>query len=254
MSEALTVISLKKLFRFPFEAPKWASRFLVGAVLFLANYVVPIIPGIFVSGYLVRVLRQSVSGEDPQLPAWEEWGDLFKDGFFVTIISFVYFLPGMVVSIGGMLLYYVATFAVPLVAALGGEAEQVGVMIPLLLLVSMVILFVSMFVGMVLTILGAVAMPLATAHYVAEGSLGAAFRLRAWWRILRADSLSYLISWVVVAGLMMLLYMTSILAYSTLILCCLIPFLMAPAMLYLGLVGAALFGQTYRENAAAVTS
>jgi hypothetical protein len=54
----------------------------------------------------------------------------------------------------------------------------------------------------------------------------------------------------VVAGLMAMLYLAIMLAYYTIILCCLIPFLLAPTSFYLLLVGAALFGQIYRESVA----
>jgi hypothetical protein len=80
--------------------------------------------------------------------------------------------------------------------------------------------------------------------------VAAAFRVREWWPLLRANKLGYLIAWVVVAGLMALSYAALIMVYYTLVLCCFIPLLMAPAGFYVSLVSAALFGQTYRESVA----
>jgi hypothetical protein len=77
-----------------------------------------------------------------------------------------------------------------------------------------------------------------------------AFAVRQWWRILKADRLGYFIAWVIVAGLMGVLYLGVMLGYYTLVLCFLIPFVVAPVGLYVALVGAALFGGTYRENVA----
>ena len=102
-----------------------------------------------------------------------------------------------------------------------------------------------MFLGMILSILGAIALPLALGQYVAHGEIRAAFRVLQWWRILKADKLGYFIGWVDVVGLMGVIYFIVMLAYTTLILCCFIPILMAPVSLYMLLVGAALFGQTY---------
>jgi len=123
-------------------------------------------------------------------------------------------------------------------------------LLPAILLGSMAIMFVSMFVGSILTLLGAIALPVALSHTVAEDDLVAAFRVRQWWGILKADKLGYFISWVIIAGLMGILYLILMLAYSTLVLCCLLPILMAPVGLYIMLIGAALFGQTYRESRA----
>ena len=44
----------------------------------------------------------------------------------------------------------------------------------------------------------------------------------------------------------------NMIAYCTVVLCCLIPFVLAPIGFYLSLVSAALFGQTYRESVSMV--
>ena len=250
MSETMSLLSLKKIFRFPFEAPNWQSRFLVGSALILANYIIPIVPGIFVGGYALRVMRQTLAGQDPELPAWDDWGELTKDGLRAMLVSLVYFLPGLLVFVGGMALYFFGNLALPLSTSMSGDPDQMLVALPTILLGSMAILFISMLVGMLLSLLGAIAMPAATAHFVAQEDVVAAFRVRQWWRILRTDKLGYFVSWVIVAGLLAVFYSGAMLAYYTIILCCLIPILTAPITLYVLLVGAALFGETYRESSA----
>jgi hypothetical protein len=250
MSEALSTASLKKLFKFPFEDPQWQSRFLVGAALILANYVVPIVPTIFVSGYALRIMRQALDGRELALPAWDDWGKLALDGLYVTLVSLVYLLPALIVFVGGMVLYFVSPMFLPLVAGADATPEEFLVALPLIMMGGMVVMFLAIFLGTVLSVLGGIAVPVATAHFVAEDDLRAAFRLRQWWRVLTADKLGYFISWVIVAGLVGVLYVVSMLAYSTVVLCCLMPFLVAPISLYISLVGAGLFGQTYRESAA----
>ena len=111
-------------------------------------------------------------------------------------------------------------------------------------------MFLSMFLGTLFSLLGAVVVPVALGHFVAQGKLRAAFRVRQWWHILKADKLGYFVTWIVMAGLIGMAYIGFMLAYSTLVLCCLLPFLMAPFGLYVTLVGSALFGQTYRESQA----
>lgn len=57
-----------------------------------------------------------------------------------------------------------------------------------------------------------------------------------------------------VAGLMGVLYFTFMIAYYSIILCCFAPILLAPIGFYESLVGAALFGQIYRESTAILAS
>jgi hypothetical protein len=67
---------------------------------------------------------------------------------------------------------------------------------PMLSLGSMAIMFLSMFLGTLLSLLGAVAVP------VGPGELKAAFRIRHWWHIAKADKLGYFVTWVVMVGLL----------------------------------------------------
>jgi hypothetical protein len=248
MSEGLSTVSLKRLVKFPFQDSKWASRFLVGTLLTLANYIIPILPSIFVSGYVLRVMRQTVTGKEPALPAWDDWGGMIKDGLGAMLVGLVYFFPALLVLIGGMVLYFVGTLYLPFTASTSATPEETLMLLPMFTFGSMAIMFLSMFLGTLLSLLGAVAVPVALGHFVAQGELRAAFRIRQWWRILRADKLGYFVTWVVMVGLMGMLYIGFMLAYSTLVLCCLLPILMAPLSLYILLVGSALFGQTYCES------
>jgi hypothetical protein len=222
----------------------------VGSVLILAGFFVPILPGIFVAGYILQVMRQVIAGREPSLPAWDDWGKMALDGLQATVIGFVYFLPAMIVLFGGMGLYFFGTFTFPLMAANASDPTQAVGSMMALTFGSMVIMFLSMVLGMVLMLLGAVATPMATAHFVANDNLGAAFRLREWWRITRANKLGYFVAWVVVFGLYGILSFGVALLYYTIVLCCLMPIVAAPIVFYVGLVATPLFGQSYREGVA----
>ncbi|MGD8399267.1 MAG: DUF4013 domain-containing protein [Anaerolineae bacterium] len=250
MAETFSIAPLKKLFQFPFEAAQWQGPFVVGSALYLANFLIPIVPGIFVAGYVLRVMRQTLAGQAPALPKWDDWGGLARDGLSVSVIGLVYFLPALIVWIVGMGLYFAGTFYMPFAAAGGADDAEAFASFMMLTFGSMAIAFLSVALGSLFSILGAISLPLATAHFAAQGRLKAAFRVRQWWRILKADRLGYFVAWVVVAGLLAVLYVAALLFYSTMILCFLIPFLVAPIGFYLALVGAAVFGETYRESTA----
>jgi hypothetical protein len=254
VTEELSTASLKKLFRFPFSSPNWQGRFVVGAALTLAGSVVPIVPLIFVAGYVLRVMRQALAGQEPTLPEWNDWGNLTRDGLKVMLINLAYFAPALIVFVVGMGLYFAGSFYLPLAASTGGDEADAAAAFLLMMFGSIAVVFLSMALGTLFSILGAIALPMATAHFVAEGRLRAAFRVRHWWRILKADKLGYFIAWVIVAGLIGVLYVGVMLGYYTLVLCFLVPFLVAPIGFYVALVAAALFGRTYRENVAALAA
>lgn len=251
MSEAITTTSLKSIFRFPFHGRDWLSRFVIGVALTFANFIVPIIPSLFVGGYTLRVMRRVIQGEEPSLPAWEDWGGLFKDGLRQWLISLVYLLPGTLIYFGGTLLYFVVAFSFPFLAVFTKDQRGL-VLFPLLFLVSIAVLFLSISLGSLLLILGAIPLPVATAHFVACDQVGAAFRVREWFRLLWANKLGYMIAFVIVAGLIAIIYIATMLTVYTFILWPLMYLIALPFGFYLSLVSAVVFGQTYRESVAIV--
>ncbi len=247
MAETLSTTSLRAIFKFPFQSPDWSSRFIIGAALLFAGMVIPIVPVIFVYGYIVQVMRQAIKGEPPVLPEWKDWGQLGRDGLRSMAVGLAYLLPGAAILIGGWVLYMVTWIGgMTMISAAPREAPPPIFFV--LLFGSIAILFISMFVGSLAYLLGILPLPAALAHFVAQDKLGAAFRVKEWWAILRADKWGYFISWVVTMGLVSVMYFAIMLVYFTGILCFLIYFIGMPLGFYLLLVAAVLFGQFYREG------
>lgn len=243
MEEVTTMVSLRDVFAFPFRGYDWRQRFIIGSVIVVVSFLIPILPLIVVYGYTLEVMRQGIEGDELTLPAWDDWSSMVVDGLRAMVAGFVYLLPGLLITFGGIALYFLATLAAPFAVQGGDESLW-----PLLFLGSFLIMFLSLFLGTVVTMLGAIPLPIATAHLVAEDDLSAAFRVHDWWGLLRANPLGVFVAWVVVAGLMTVLYVALMLSYYTLVLCCAIPLLAGPMGFYLLLVSAALFGRTYRES------
>jgi Protein of unknown function (DUF4013) len=248
MSETVTISSLKTLFRFPFQGPKWQNSFIIGSLFTFGGFIIPIIPLIFVAGYCLQIMRRAIQGEPLELPEWTDWGKLFVDGVRLLGVGFIYLLPGLVVLVGGMALYFVGSFSLPILTAFGQDNNGPGVLFPVMFLFLISVFFLSLLVGFVLTALGAIPLPAATSHFVAKDQFRAAFRGREWWPLLRANKLGYLIAFVIVFGLYFILSFVLMIAYYTIVLCFLVPFLAGPLLFYLALISAALFGQTYRES------
>lgn len=231
-----TLSELKSLFRFPFQGPDWANRFILGCALLFAGWVVPILPVLFVYGYALEVMRRVIDGEEPSLPPWQDWGRLFVDGLRAFTVSLVYLLPAALISLGSMGLYF-ASFSF-----LVREQQMFGVII-----VAMAILFIGIFLSSLLGFLGIVPLPAAMAHFVTENRLGAAFQVRRWWAVLKERRWEYGVAWLLLIGIAGLVYFAIMLLYDTLCLCGLVPIAIVPLSFYEMLVAAALFGHVWRD-------
>ena len=199
-------------------------------------------------------MREAINGEEPDLPAWEDWGGLARDGLRAMVVGFVYMLPAIVVTIAGFVIYLLVTFQAVGQSGLLPEGDILDIGIPLGMFTGMAAMFASMAIGTALYLVGVVPLPFALAELAAKNNLSAAFRVRSWWPILTVDKLGYFVDWVVVAGVAAIGYAAAMLVYYTGVLCWASFFMMAPLMLYVMLIAAVLFGQRYRRNKAALGS
>jgi hypothetical protein len=264
MSEELTTTSLKTLLRFPFKEQDWKSRFLVGILLHLACFIpfLGLAAWAFLNGYVIRMMRRASRGKELTLPTWDDWGELAKDGIQGFLIQIAYMLPGYLVYLCGTLVYFIASFAMPMLLTIPGASSEDDPSVVLLMLIlvfaSMAILFIAMFLGMTLMLLGAIPLPMVLAHFSAQGHLSAAFRVKEWWPLLKANKLGYFIAWMIIVGLGGMLYLAILPFYFAFFLTFfLMPFLMlaffivlTPLSFYLSMVTATIFGRTYLESVA----
>lgn len=242
MTTNLNLTSIKSYLTFPFRDKEAGNRFAIGAALSAANFVIPLIPAIFVAGYLVKVMRRTIEEREIGMPAWEDWGKLFWDGFRIMVASWVYFLPALFVSIFGYTCYMVTLMAMSFNA--GDGDSRFFLAFPL----AFMILFIGMFLGILLYILAAVPFPAATANFAVKDQFSATFRISEWLPPLRRNGMGYFVAWIILFGLFGLAYLAYMLLYMSIILCFLSFFAMAILTYYAMLVGAALFAEAYFEG------
>ena len=250
MADAFSVTSLRTAFSFPFQSRDWSGRFLIGTALLFASLFIPIIPALFVYGYVVEVMRQTIKGEAPVLPEWKNWGQLALDGLRSLAVGVAYMGPGLVIMIGGWVVYMAMYFGGGILLAGTPSHQDPSSLVFVLMLGAVVILLLSMFVGWLLSFVGVIPLPVALAHFVANDKLSAAFQMRQWGAIVRADKWGYFIGWVIVLGLVGVMYFALLLMYFTVIFCCVMYFVLIPIGFYLLLISAVIFGQFYREGTA----
>ncbi len=88
-------LDFARAFRFVPEDPNWIMKVLIGGLLSLLSLL--IVPGIFLAGYLVRLIRRTAEGEPRPLPEWDDWGGLFGEGLGALGIHIAYTLAFMAV-------------------------------------------------------------------------------------------------------------------------------------------------------------
>lgn len=239
---------LPALLRFPFRQEGWEGKLGIGVGLLLASFFVPFIPAVFVYGYLIRVMRGAIDRGELGLPEWEDWGGLFSDGLRALVVGVSFLLPGIIVLTLGTCMYCGSFAMLPFVEGGGASAGASEGVFTLWLMFVMMVFFISLALGSVLSLLGAVPIPVAAASMATEERLGAAYRLRNLVRAMAANPMSYFGAWVVFFGLNAILYLGMTIAYYTLFLACLFPLLASPLGLYALLVAAGQFGLAYRES------
>jgi hypothetical protein len=239
----LNTASLQEFFTFPFKDPQWKNKFLVACVFALASIIVPVIPWLLVLGYQAEVMRRSAQNDvRGLLPAWEDWGKLMLDGLKQFAVLLLVSLPMIIIVVGGYALFFgVAIFSN--FSSRSNSAEMF--FLPLFSMGSFFLVFGFYFILMVVF---SFLLPPALTHVAVTGQFGAAFRIKEWWQILWANPVGYLASLAVLMGTyMLLIYLVEIL-YMTLVLCILIPLVLAPISAYLVFLSGAFFGTVYREG------
>ena len=236
----------QQVLAYPFRDPKWGNKLLVGSAVLLAGFIVPVVPALFVMGYFARILRQAIADGEWRLPEWDEWGHMLTDGLKLLGASLVYSLPAIVLMMVAFGLSFVPSF-IPFFQS-GADESQVGTWVAAMLGASM-LGWALMGLAMLVWLVTLLFQPPAMAHMVAKGTFGAAFRIREWWRIVRANRAGFALAYVIVMGLGMMVYSAMTVLYMTLVLCFLIPFVMVPLEVYVLMIAGVVFGEAYRTGA-----
>ncbi|AZH26429.1 DUF4013 domain-containing protein [Haloplanus aerogenes] len=133
----------------------WVKTVVIGGLLTLLGFLV--VPTILVAGYLVRVLRATMHGDETP-PRFDDWGDLAGDGVRAFVIAVVYGLvPAVLIGV---------------TAAFAGLAAGPG---PRSGLIVGGVAFVGGLLALVVGLLAAYIIPAALANYAEQGSVRAGF-------------------------------------------------------------------------------
>lgn len=174
-------MDINKAIRFVTEDKQWITKLIIGVLMTLLGFL--IVPALILQGYLIKIIRQVMNGQWDGLPEWEDWGELLRDGFFVTVAQIVYTLPFIILmTIGGLATGGLASISgsedVAAVVASGGG----------LMLFCLVMLFVVALLFLTPAIL---------IQYAIKDDFGATFRFGEVFGIIRNHTADILIALLV---------------------------------------------------------
>ncbi|NHN47776.1 DUF4013 domain-containing protein [Halostella sp. JP-L12] len=135
----------------------WERTAVIGGLLGAFSFLV--IPAFAATGYLLRVLRETMRGDDEGAPAFDDWEAMTVDGLKAAVIGLAYaFLPS-------------ALFAVAATAGVAGllSGSDAGAVTGGLVLIA------STLVAAVLALASAYVLPAAILNYADKGRIGAGF-------------------------------------------------------------------------------
>ncbi len=108
-------MDIGKALGFVFEDEEWIVKLLLGTLILL----IPIFGQFALLGYGVAIIRNVRADSPRPLPAWDDLGQYFVDGFKFWVVSIVYALPIIILMCPFMLIGFLP--------ALGGENEDLMV-------------------------------------------------------------------------------------------------------------------------------
>lgn len=231
-------INLNEIFTFPFKDAESRKYFLIGCLVSLAAFIVPILPYFVLYGYVIRIAKQIMNNESPRMVPWDDWEEMFKSGARVFGIRIIYSLPILVFAMP----LFISMFAMPFVLS-SANSSEVEAFIP----IFMLFFFGAMCFLIPLSIPLGVIIPAAEMHVVENNEFAAGFRVREWWQIFRANTGGFLAAFGIYYIASMILVFAIQILMVTIILACLLPFVIPALTMYLTLIMYVTIAQAYRD-------
>lgn len=190
------LVRIKQL-RFLVTGDVWQKRTAVGILLmFLGTAFFPI--WWFVDGYALQLMRKAQQGETLELPKWERWGKLFREGVYINIIRLVYGLP--LVAAGLILVLLAVLGMLGTLRAVGPDGRfaepffMLGSSFTVIVLGSIFAVPISLFISYIT--------PLGALRYAESRRLDDAFRILRIFKMMGQAPVAYTIAFVVARALL----------------------------------------------------
>ena len=237
--------NLQEILLFPVRDAEARKQFLFACLVALAGFIIPIIPMIFLTGYSTKIMRQIIEErKSPSMPDWQtsDWSEMFMDGLRIYGAQFVLMLPIIIImGIGFVSMISGSITASVSLSDNGQSFAPIGISVFML-----GFLFIMLF--SVLAIPYGVIVSAVVPHVARTRSFESAFHFKNWWSIFRKGLGQFLLAYVITLAISWVLMFVIQFAIITIVLLCIVPFLMIPYVAYNILLKNALFAQAYTSG------
>ena len=225
-------LDLERIISFPFKGEKAFEKILIGTLVLLAGMIIPILPVVFVEGYLYRMMKRVISRDgELEMPEWNDWGGLLKDGIKLTLTRWIYELPFAILLFFSILVFSVPYIVPIFIATTKGETTciWIGILIVLILFgIGIVMIFITMLVSLLTKFF----LPLPMGNVVSTDSLSSAFKFKEWWKNFKQNWDGFLLIFAISAGLAFVGSLVSQIFLTTFVLIILLPAVTFLMMVY----------------------
>ncbi len=230
--------NIEQILTFPFKETESRKNFLIGSLVYLASFIIPIAPLILVMGYAARVMRLVFNGETLSLPAWDDWESMLRDGLLLFGIRLVFMIPVFVL----MAPMFILVMGVPFWIESSRMASEEAMLIPFLIMGATILIAfpISLALGILL--------PAVECHVIQNNDFSAGFRFREWWAIFRANLGGFVLAYLIAMVMGFVLTFIVQIAMITIVLICLLPLLLPAISMYVTFVMYAAYAQAYKEG------
>jgi hypothetical protein len=105
---------------FIFADRSWVSKVLICGLLFF----VPIIGWLLIGGYVLRLLHNVITGDEPTLPEWNNWGGDIAGGLKAFVVGFIWGIPIWIIqAIGRAIDVSLLTFLISVLSIIWGAVS-----------------------------------------------------------------------------------------------------------------------------------
>jgi hypothetical protein len=231
--------NLQEIFTFPFKDEEARKHLLIGCLVALVSFVVPILPVLVLFGYAVRIAKQVLNDESPHMIAWDDWGGLAKDGLKIFGLRMIFTLPLLVILIPMIL----AMVLLPILLSTSDSSNVDGFMA-----IYMLVVFGGMCLIIPLSIPIALITPAAEMYAVEKDDFVAGLRFREWWPIFRANLSGFVAAFAIYYVSTMVLVLAIQIIGATVILSCLLIVLFPLMTIYVTLIMYVTIAQAYKDG------
>jgi len=235
--------NIQEILLFPVRGAEARKQFLFTSLVVLAGFVIPILPFLLLMGYTAKIMRQIVEGhKNPSMPEWEgsDWSAMLMDGLRLYGAQLVLTIPLFIL----MGCAFVSIFGGSITMAIASE-ERINELMPAGILIMMLGIGFMMIFSLLSLPYSIIISPVGP-HVVAKQSFEAAFQFKEWWAVFRKAIGQFILGYAIVMALSFALFFVLQIAMMTIVLICIVPFLMVPYTAYISLLTNTIYAQAYR--------